>query len=67
MRKYIARLGVGALLDFTEEEFNSLQGQKVADNGGMVDCKVIRVKYGYNMFYVLFPVNAFEVEGGEDE
>lgn len=67
MRKYIARLGEGALLEFSESEFNSLEEQPVATNGVMVDCKVIKVKYGYNMFFVLFPVNAFEMEGGNDE
>lgn len=67
MGKYIARLGEGALLEFTGEEFKSLEERPVATNGGMVDCKVIKVKYGYNMFFVLFPVNAFEMEGGNDE
>lgn len=66
MKKYIANLTDGASIESSEKEFNNLQQRTVFYDNKQVKCKAIVCGEDFN-FFVLFPIDKFEVMESEEK
>lgn len=66
MKKYIANLTDGVSIESSEKEFNNLQQCTVTYDNKHVQCKALICGEDFD-FFVLFPIDKFEVMESEEK